>query len=567
LAVAVAISMLVSLIGTPMLCSRLLKAGAGRPSSWFGRGWERVLDAPARGYARTLGFSLRHVPWMLLSVLVTAGVSVYLYAVTPKGFFPIQDTGRLYGSFFGDQSTSFSAMRRKVEQFTRIVSQDPDVDSCYEFSGGAGGVTVNSGNFGVRLKPFEERTVSAQDIVNRLRPKLARVAGAQLFLSPQGDLNIGARGSGPQYQYTLLTDDLEELRTLAGRLRVALTRLPELVDVTSDFQDRGLEVRLSVDRDHASRLGISARQIDSALSDAFAQRLVSTIYEPLNQYYVVLTLDATHKQSPEALNNVYVSRANGERVPLAAFSSWETKNVPLAVNHQGQFPAATISFNLAAGVSLGRATAAIETAFRALNPPDSARGSFSGSAQIFRESLDGQLWLILAAVLTVYIVLGMLYESWIHPLTILSTLPSAGLGALIALLLSKTEFTLIALIGVVLLVGIVMKNAIILIDCARQAEHAGMTPRSAIEHACHQRFRPILMTTLAALLGALPLAIETGNGSELRRPLGIAIVGGLIVSQLLTLYTTPAVYLALDYVRRRAARPSVFSGAEAAPAE
>jgi multidrug efflux pump len=421
-----------------------------------------------------------------------------------------------------------------------------------------------------RLKPLGERTSTAQEVVDRLRPKLSRVPGAQLLLTAQQDLNIGARAGAAQYQYTLFANDLPDLQRLAPALRTALSRLPELTDVSSDYQDRGLQTVLDVDRAKAAHLGISARQVDAVLGDAFGQRLVSTIYEPLNQYYVVLTLAPEFKEGPAALERIYVTRASGEKVPLAAIARWDTRNAPLSVNHQGQFAAATISFNLAPGVSLERASVAIEEAFAKLGPPDSVRGKFAGAVQVFRDSLASQPWLILAALLSVYIVLGILYESTLHPLTILSTLPSAGVGALLALFAFKTEFTIIALIGVILLVGIVKKNAIILIDCALAAERSGMSPAEAVRHACLQRFRPIVMTTLAALLGALPLALGAGNGAELRRPLGISIVGGLIVSQLLTLYTTPVVYLYLARLRARFGRRAEVQNPllpAAAPAE
>ena len=360
LSVAVGISMVVSLVATPMLCSRLLRPKAAKERSRFARFWERALDAPARLYERSIGWALRREAWMIASLFATVALNVYLYTVVPKGFFPAQDTGRLNGNFQGDQSISFPAMRAKINQLMHIVSQDPAIDTYYEYSGGAASGQSNTGQMFARLKPLAERKVTAQEVVDRLRPKLSRVAGAQLILSAQQELNIGARPGAAQFQYTLLTNELEELRSVAPRLRGALARLPELTDVNSDFQDRGLQTSLVVDRDAASRLGLTAQQIDATLNDAFAQRLVSTIYEPLNQYYVVLTLEPRHRQSPAALENIYVTRSTGERVPLSVFGRWETRNMPLTVNHQGQFPAATISFNLAPGVSLDRATAAVE---------------------------------------------------------------------------------------------------------------------------------------------------------------------------------------------------------------
>jgi multidrug efflux pump subunit AcrB len=542
LSVAVLISMFVSLTCTPMLCGQLLRAKSQTPKAP-----SRLATLPLRLYQRSLDWALRHRVLMTAILGVTIAFNAYLYAVIPKGLFPQQDTGRLNGSFLGDQSISFAAMREKIDALMKIVSQDPDIDTYYEYSGNA---AINSGQMFARLKPLHERTSTAQEVVDRLRPRLAKVPGAQLLLTAQQDMSIGARPGAAEFQYTLFSSELEPLREFAPRLMSTLQRLTELRDVSSDFQDRGLQSTLVIDRKAAARLDVTTWQVETALQDAFGQRLVSTIYEPLNQYYVVLTLGSEFKESPSALEHVFVTKPAGEKVPISAVARFETKNTSLTVNHQGQFAAVTLSFNLAPGVSLDTGTAAVEAAFQKANPPPSVRGTFAGTAQLFQSSLANQPWLIAAALVAVYIVLGMLYESAIHPLTIISTLPSAGVGALLALFAFKTQFTLIALIGVILLVGIVMKNAIMLIDRALQIEREdGLSPNEAIRAACLQRFRPIVMTTLAALLGALPLALGTGNGAELRQPLGISIVGGLLVSQMLTLYTTPIVYLYLERFR------------------
>ena len=547
LSVAILVSLVLSLTTTPMMCSRLLRPTEERKPSrlfqWSERGFAVVLT----GYEKSLAWVLRHGVLTMLVLLVTVCLNVYLYIIVPKGFFPQQDTGRLIGFIQADQSISFQAMRQKLANFIDIVKSDPAVDTVGGFTGGQ---QRNTGMMFISLKPLGQRKESAEQIIARLRVKLAREPGANLFLNPVQDIRVGGRQSNAQYQYTLQADDLADLRTWEPKIRLAMSNLPELVDVNTDQQDKGLQTSLTIDRDTAARLGISPQLIDATLNDAFGQRQVSTIYMPLNQYHVVMEAAPEYWQSPEALGSVYVSTPRGAQVPLSNFARYAPTSTPLGVNHQSQFVASTISFNLPEGVSLSKATEAVDAALARLGVPNTVHGSFQGTARAFQQSLGSQPWLILAALLAVYIVLGVLYESYVHPLTILSTLPSAGVGALLALLLFGSEFSVIALIGVILLIGIVKKNAIMMIDFALEAERrTGASARDAIYEACRLRFRPIMMTTMAALLGAIPLAVGFGNGAELRRPLGISIVGGLLLSQLLTLYTTPVVYCYLDEFR------------------
>ncbi|MET0379432.1 MAG: multidrug efflux RND transporter permease subunit [Spongiibacteraceae bacterium] len=550
LAVAVMISLLVSLTTTPMMCAHVLQRHPEPARGWLLRLhqlFEKFLSALTDSYRESLDWALRHGRLMLALLVATIGLNVFLFAVVPKGFFPQQDTGRIRGFIQADQRTSFPSVREKIAKLMAVLSADPDIETFYEFTGGQAGGQSNTGTAYAKLKPRAERDASAQEIVARLRPQLAQIPGGNLYLNPQQDIDIGGRSGGAQYQYTLLASDLDELRTWAPRVKDALNELPELTDVSSDLQDGGLQTSLVIDRAAAARLGLTASAIDSTLNDAFGQRLVSTIYAPLNQYYVVLTLNKEFASDTAALGLIHVKNTSGDMVPLSAFGRYETTNTPLAVNHEGQFAAVTLFFNLAPGVALGDASAAIDRSWQQIGVSSAVRGKFSGSAEAFKKTMSQQLWLIVAALVTAYIVLGILYESLVHPLTILSTLPSAGVGAVIALIVCRSELSIIASIGIFLLIGIVMKNAILMIDFALQVEREqGLSSREAIYQACLMRFRPILMTTSAAMLGALPLALALGDGSELRRPLGISIVGGLLFSQLLTLYTTPIVYLYLD---------------------
>jgi multidrug efflux pump len=550
LSVAILISLLVSLTTTPMMCAYLLKPAAPGPRGRLYRWSEKSFAFVLRGYEATLAWALRHRPLTLLLLALTVGLNFYLYAVVPKGFFPQQDTGRLIGSIQADQGISFQAMRGKLADFIEIVRADPAVENVVGFSGGGGFGGRNTGSMFVTLKPLSERKLSADRVVARMRVALAKEPGANLFLVPVQDIRIGGRQANAQYQFTLLADELDDLRIWEPRVRRALAELPELADVNSDRQDKGLQTSLVIDRDTASKLGVTTRMIDATLNDVFGQRIVSTIYNPLNQYRVVMEAAPQYWQNSEALKSVYVTGANGVQVPLSAFSRYETTNTPLSVSHQSQFAAATISFNLPPDMPLSTATAAVRAEIDRIGVPTGVYGTFQGTARAFQASLENQPFLILTALIAVYLVLGMLYESVVHPVTILSTLPSAGVGAILALLAFGSELNIISLIGVILLIGIVKKNAIMMIDFAVAAQRSrGLAPEQAIFEACLIRFRPIMMTTMAALLSAVPLAIGFGEGAELRRPLGISIVGGLIVSQLLTLYSTPVIYVYLDRFR------------------
>jgi multidrug efflux pump len=550
LSVAIGVSLLVSLTTTPMLCAKFLEPMSERKHGRFYRASEGAFKGMLATYDSGLKWVLRHSALTLAILLGTVSLAVYLYIMTPKGFFPSQDTGRLMGAIQADQDIAFPALRSIMTRYSNIVLSDPAVDNVVAFTGFGG--ARNTGRFFVQLKPISERKLTADQVIGRLRRKLAVVPGATLYLQAVQDVRVGGRLANALYQYTLMDENLDELNAWGPRLLQTMRRMPQLRDVSSDQQTKGLQLDLAIDRDTASRLGILPAQIDDALYSAFGQRQVSTMYRQMNQYHVVLEVAPEFQDNPDALKQIYVHSSSGRLVPLSAFSHYVRNNNSLAVPHQGQFPAITISFNLAPGVSLGDAVRVIQKAELDMRFPAGIHARFAGTAAVFQESLSNEPLLILAALVAVYLVLGILYESYIHPITILSTLPSAGVGALLALLLFNTDLTIIGLIGIILLIGIVKKNAIMMIDFALDAERKhGMEPAEAIYQACLLRFRPIMMTTLAAMFGALPLAVGGGTGSELRRPLGLTIVGGLMVSQMLTLFTTPVVYLYMDRIRWR----------------
>jgi len=611
ISISILISLAVSLATTPMMCAVLLKPETGQRHGRLYWASERLFEAMLNFYRRTLTAALQHPVSVMVILAAVFGLNFYLYSVIPKGFFPQQDTGRLVGSIQADQSVSFQLMQQKLAQFVGIIKRDPAVETVVGFTGGG---QTNAGFVFVSLLPLDQRKIGADGVINRLRREMSVVPGASLFLQAVQDIRVGGRQSNAQYQYTLQGSTLEELNEWTPKITAALQRDPDLTDVNSDQQNKGLEYNLVIDRDAAAQLGITVSQIDNTLYDAFGQRQVSTIYVARNQYHVIMEVAPRYWQNPETLKDVYVSTSGGSvggsqatnavagtvvaqgtssaasaanaqaarnlatnsigatgkgvsstgsavsttgetMIPLSAVASFGQGATPLGVNHQGLLVASTISFNLAPDVSLSTAVGNIEAAMNRIGVPATIRGTFQGTARAFQDSLDNQPFLILAALVTIYIVLGVLYESYIHPLTILSTLPSAGVGALLALMAFKTEFSIMALIGVILLIGIVKKNAIMMIDFALEAERSrGLEPLEAIREACLLRFRPIMMTTMAALLGAVPLAVGMGDGGELRQPLGIAIVGGLILSQVLTLYTTPVIYLYLDRFRLWAQR-------------
>jgi multidrug efflux pump len=549
LSVAILVSMVISLTTTPMMCAHLLREQ--EQHGWLYRKSEQLFTWVVNQYGRTLSIVLRHPALTLMSLLATVALTIYLYIQVPKGFFPQQDTGRLGGQIQADQDTSFQTMDKTLLTMVKIIDADPAVDTVNAFSGGGGGTTTNTARMFISLKPLSERNVNADQLIARLRPKLARVPGATLYLQSVQDLRVGGRQSNAQYQFTMRGDNLSDLTKYAPQMLNELKTLRMITDVNSDQQDRGLQAMVEYDRKTAARFNISPVLIDDVLYDAFGQRQVSTMYTSLNQYHVVMEAAPEYWQNPNTLHQVYVASPSGMEVPLSAIAKTTTTTAPLSVNHQGLFPAITLSFNLQPGVALGTAVNAIAEAGNKIGLPSTIQTGFAGTAQAYQDSLGSEPILIATALAAVYIVLGMLYESYIHPVTILSTLPSAGVGALLALELTRTDLSVIAIIGIILLIGIVKKNAILMIDFAIAAErNEGKSSRDAIFEACLLRFRPILMTTMAALLGALPLALGTGTGSELRRPLGITIIGGLLFSQMLTLFTTPVVYLYFDRLQQ-----------------
>jgi multidrug efflux pump len=542
LSIAIAVSLVVSLTATPMMCAHLLKEH--REHGWLYRVTERAFRSTVNLYGVTLSAALRAAPLTLAILLATIALNAYLFVHVSKGFFPMQDNGRMMGAIQGDQDTSFQSMDKILLQMINIVHADPAIDTVAGFTGGG---TSNTARMFVSLKPIEERKITVDQVIARLRPKLGRIPGATLYLQAAQDLRVGGRMSNAMYQFTMRGDNLQDLIVYAPQMLQELRTIPVIADLSSDQQNRGLQAMVQYDRTTAARFGISPQLIDNTLYDAFGQRQVSTMYSPLNQYHIIMEAAPEFWQDPQFLSQIYVRSPSGQQVPLNALASFGPTTAPLAVTHQGLGPAVTISFNLQAGVALGDAVQAILGAAAKVGLPRTIQTGFAGTAQAYQDSLGSEPVLIVAALAAVYIVLGILYESYVHPITILSTLPSAGVGALLALMLTHTDLSIIAIIGIILLIGIVKKNAIMMIDFALAAErNEGKNSRDSIFEACLLRFRPILMTTMAAMLGALPLALGHGTGAELRRPLGITIIGGLLVSQLLTLYTTPVVYLYFD---------------------
>jgi multidrug efflux pump len=568
LSVTILVSAVISLTLTPMMCSLLLKPKGEEEHGWFYTANERAFNVVIEKYGKTLQWVLKHQPATLVVTVATLILTIVMFWYVPKGFFPVQDTGVILAVSEAPQTISFTGMQQKQREMAEVILRDPDVASLSSFIGIDGtNTTMNSGRIQINLKPHEQRSASATDVIRRLQPELAKVPGVTLYMQPVQDLTVEDRVSRTQYQFSLEDADSRELSVWTNKLVGELKQLPELRDVATDQQNQGLETAIKIDRDTASRLGVTPQAIDDTLYDAFGQRQVSTIFTQLNQYHVVLEVDPQFRQNPSALQSLYVKSMNNEQVPLSAFTHWEPASAPLALNHQGQFPAVTLSFNVAPDVSLGAAVKAIRETEQRIGMPQSIHTQFEGTAAAFQSSLANELWLVIAAIITVYIVLGVLYESYIHPITILSTLPSAGVGAILALYLFKMDLGVVALIGIILLIGIVKKNAIMMIDFALEAErNEGKAPVDAIYEACLLRFRPIMMTTMAALLGGIPLAFGTGTGSELRHPLGVTIVGGLIFSQILTLYTTPVVYLAFDRVARWLGRNKIATEMEQAEA-